>query len=96
VNLLAQQGIWLQHSMFAFKKFSFFQQVEVKLHGLPPNSTCHCVGPQQLFIGCDNGSIHVLDETYQSQGSFNGFGHKVLFMAFAQVRTAAAGSQPHC
>lgn len=72
--------------MFAFKKFSFFQQVEVKLHGFPPNSTCHCEGPQQMFVGCDNGSIHVLDETYQSQGSFGAFGHKVLYMAYVQVR----------
>lgn len=71
--------------MFAFKKFSFFQQVEVKLHGFPPNSTCHTVSPQHLFVGCDNGSIHVLDETYQSQGSFNGFAHKVLFVAYAKV-----------
>lgn len=77
--------------MFAFKKFSFFQQVEVKLHGFPPNSTCHTVGPQHLFVGCDSGSIHVLDETYQSQGSFNGFGHKVLFMAYAKVGPGCSG-----
>jgi hypothetical protein len=80
------------HTMFAFKKFSFFQQVEVKLHGFPPNSTCHCEGSQQMFVGCDNGSIHVLDETYQSQGSFSAFGHKVLYMAYVQVRGGVMAS----
>lgn len=76
--------------MFAFKKFSFFTQVEVKLHSFPANATCHCVGPQQLFVGCDNGSIHVLDDTCQSQGAFSGFGHKVLFLAYAKVRSRSA------
>lgn len=79
--------------MFAFKKFSFFQQVEVKLHGFPANSTCHCIGPQYLFIGCDNGNVHVLDEAYQSQGSFSAFGHKVLFMEFVEVNVWGARSR---
>lgn len=72
--------------VFAFKKFSFFQQHEVKLHGFPPNSTCHCVGGSLLYVGCDNGAVHLLDDTFQSQGSLNAFGHKVLYMAWFQVR----------
>jgi hypothetical protein len=70
---------------FAFKKFSFFQQHEVKLHGFPANSTCHCLGGSLLYVGCDNGTVHLLDEAFQSQGSLNAYGYKVLFMAWAPV-----------
>jgi hypothetical protein len=72
--------------MFAFKKFSFFQQVEAKLHGFPANSTCTCVGGARLWVGADSGAVHVLDDAYASQGAFNAYGHKLLFMAWAPVR----------
>lgn len=70
---------------FAFKKFSFFQQHEVKIHGFPSNSTCHCLGGNLLYVGCDNGTVHLLDEAFQSQGSLNAYGYKVQYMAWAPV-----------
>jgi hypothetical protein len=77
---------------FAFKKFNFFQQHEVKLHGFPANSTCHCLGGSLLYVGCDNGTVHLLDEVFQSQGSLHAYGYKVLFMAWAPV----SGTQLAC
>jgi hypothetical protein len=76
---------------FAFKKFNFFQQHEVKLHGFPANSTCHCLGGSLLYVGCDNGTVHLLDEAFQSQGSLNVYGYKVLFMAWAPVGCSSSG-----
>jgi hypothetical protein len=81
---------------FAFKKFSFFQQHEVKLHGFPANSTCHCLGGSLLYVGCDNGTVHLLDEAFQSQGSLNAYGHKVLFIAWAPVSAIPVMRVPKC
>lgn len=71
---------------FAFKKFNFFTQQELKDHTFPANATCHCVGNGLVFLGCDNGSLHVLDDQYQTVSSFTAHGHRVLFVRWLQVR----------
>jgi len=43
------------------------------------------MGGNLLYVGCDNGTVHMLDESFQSQGALNAYGYKVLFMAWAQV-----------
>lgn len=77
---------------FAFKKFSFFQQHEVKIHGFPSNSTCHCLGGSLLYVGCDNGTVHLLDDTFQTQGSLNAYGYKVLYITWSQVGSKTLGT----
>eukprot|EP00879_Flechtneria_rotunda_P007092 GHRR01007444.1.p1 GENE.GHRR01007444.1~~GHRR01007444.1.p1 ORF type:complete len:921 (+),score=350.13 GHRR01007444.1:614-3376(+) len=71
---------------FAFKKFSFFQQLEVPVHDFPPNSTSHCLGGNFLYVGCDNGTVQLLDDVFQFQGCYNAYGYKVLYMAWVQAR----------
>lgn len=70
---------------FAFKKFSFFQQQDIKDHGFPANAACYVAGGPCLFVGCDDGSVQVLDDTFQKVTSFAAYGHKVLHAAWAQV-----------
>lgn len=76
---------------FAFKKFSFFQQQEVKAHGFPANPTSYCCGASLIYVGCDNGSVVVLDDGYQLVHSFSAHSHKVLHLAWAQVRGLIKG-----
>ncbi|KAF8068385.1 VPS11 [Scenedesmus sp. PABB004] len=71
---------------FAFKKFNFFSAHEVPEHGFPANSTAHVAGGGALFVGTDAGTIVLLDEAWQATGAVSGFGHKVLFLAWAQAR----------
>lgn len=76
---------------FAFKKFSFFQQHEVKAHGVPPNVTSCCAGGAYIFAGCDNGTVAVLDEGYQLVHSFAAHAHKTLHVAWAEVCARSGG-----
>lgn len=71
---------------FAFKKFNFFVQNETASNGFPRNSTCHTQGSSALFVGCDNGSVHALDESFNLLYTFHAHGHKVLEVLWLEVR----------
>ncbi|MEW5305680.1 MAG: hypothetical protein WDW36_008205 [Sanguina aurantia] len=71
---------------FAFKKFNFFVQNETASNGFPKNSTCHTQGSSALFVGCDNGSVHALDESFNLLYTFNAHGHKVLEVLWLEGR----------
>ena len=70
---------------FAFKRFNFFQQNEVPNHSYPRNSTCFCLGSSLLFVGCDNGSVHALDESLQTDISFTAHSYKVFEVIWLEV-----------
>jgi hypothetical protein len=70
----------------AFKKFTFFQQQEEKGHNYPAGAACYCEGPGCLYVGCDNGSLHLLDEQYHTITSFNAHGHKIFELCLLEVR----------
>lgn len=70
----------------AFKKFTFFQQQEEKGHAYPAGAACYCEGPGCLYVGCDNGSLHLLDEQYRTITSFNAHGHKIFELCLLEVR----------
>jgi hypothetical protein len=76
---------------FAFKKFSFFQQHEIKSHGVPAAATCYCAGGGLLFVGCDGGAVAVLDDAFQLLLSFPAHAHKTLHMVWAEVGGGPAG-----
>jgi WD40 repeat protein len=71
---------------FAFKKFSFFQQIELQSHSFPVNSTACAYSTQYIFVGCDDGTIHILNDRFETLASVTGFGHRVLHLAWAEVR----------
>ncbi len=79
---------------FAFRKFSFFQQQEIKSHGLPANASCYTEGRGLLFVGCDNGAVQLVDDGFQAVWSFTAHGHKVLRMAWAQVGAHSLAACP--
>lgn len=70
---------------FAFKKFSFFQQSEVHGHAFPLNSTCYTSGPGCFLVGCDNGSLHVLDEAFQLLTTLPAHGFRVFELVHLPV-----------
>jgi hypothetical protein len=70
---------------FAFKKFTFFQQSDVAHHGCPINASCHAFGHHKILVGCANGTLHILNESYQPVAVFTAYGHKVLHVAWAEV-----------
>ncbi|GAX83865.1 hypothetical protein CEUSTIGMA_g11290.t1 [Chlamydomonas eustigma] len=63
--------------MFAFKKFNFFQQHGIDLHECPNTSTCFAASKSYLFVGCDNGIFHALDERAKDVFNFVAHGHRV-------------------
>ena len=71
--------------MFAFKKFQFFQHTEVQGHAYPRNATCCAPTPACSYVGCDNGSIHVLDPSFQLMASFPAHGYRVLDLVWLEV-----------
>ena len=70
---------------YAFKKYNFFTHSEVHGHAFPRNATCSTPGAGCCFVGCDNGSVQLLDDSFQLLTSFQAHGHKVLELVFTQV-----------
>ncbi|KIZ03467.1 subunit of VPS-C complex [Monoraphidium neglectum] len=70
---------------FAFKRFSFFGQHDVPGHGFPADAACAVAGGGRVFVGCD-GALHVLDEGLQAVAVVPAYGHKLLHLAWAEVR----------
>lgn len=71
---------------FAFKRFNFFQQSEVKNHGVPSNAVCTAHGLDTLWVGTDNGAVHALDSSYAARAVFGAHGHRVLELIWLAVR----------
>lgn len=71
---------------FAFKKFTFFQHTEVQGHAYPRNATCCAPSPVCLHVGCDNGSVHLLDSSFQLLATFQAYGYKVHEALWLEVR----------
>lgn len=73
--------------MFAFKRFNFFHQQEVHGHTFPTNATCYAPNTSgHLFVGCDDGRVHAVDEHAHSAYSFAAHGHKVFDALLLEVR----------
>lgn len=76
---------------FAFKRFNFAHQIELIDHGFPlRGASCHATSASssslsRLFVGCDNGSIHVLNENAQLIYAFSSHGYKVLQCSWLEV-----------
>ena len=79
---------------FAFKRFNFFQQSDVSQHEYPRNATSSCIGDPLLFVGCDNGSVHALDESLQTVFSFTAHSYKVFEVIWLEVRTLQLIEKP--
>lgn len=71
---------------FAFKKFAFFAHTTLRTHSFPQNVICHAEGAKELYVGCDNGSVHALDKDLQQLYSFTAHGHKVLHIKWLPKR----------
>jgi len=72
---------------FAFKRFSFFGQHDTATHAFPTAAaTCAATGAGRVFVGCDGGALHVLDEAFRAVVTVPAYGHKLLLLAWAEVR----------
>lgn len=70
---------------FAFKRFNFFSQSEVKSHAVPQNAVCTAHGLDTLWIGTDSGAVHALDSNFSARAVFGAHGHKVLELIWLAV-----------
>ncbi|KAJ9526623.1 hypothetical protein QJQ45_017615, partial [Haematococcus lacustris] len=70
---------------FAFKKFSFFTHSELQNHAYPRNATCCTPTPHCCAVGCDNGSIHLLNSAFQLILSFQAHGAKVFELVYVEA-----------
>lgn len=70
---------------FAFKKFNFFQHSEVHGHAYPRNATCVAPAPPCIHVGCDNGAVQLLDESFQLLCSFPAHGYRVQEVVWLEV-----------
>ncbi|KAI8469810.1 MAG: hypothetical protein J3K34DRAFT_511770 [Monoraphidium minutum] len=70
---------------FAFKRFSFFAQHDLRGAAFPANAACAAAGGGRVYAGVD-GALHVLDEGFQGIAVVPAFGHKLLHLAWAEVR----------
>jgi hypothetical protein len=73
---------------FAFKRFNFFSRRDIPGHALPPSAAAVVTGGGRVFAAAD-GALHVLDETFSAVAVVPAFGHKLLLLAWAEVRGAA-------
>lgn len=71
---------------FAFKKFQFLQNAEVPAHAWPRNATCSVPSPRHLYVGCDNGTVHVLDGSFQLFSTFQAHAFRVFYVGYLEVR----------
>ncbi|KAF5829136.1 hypothetical protein DUNSADRAFT_16507 [Dunaliella salina] len=72
---------------FAFKKFRFFSSAEVPGHAWPHHATCSAPNKACMACGCENGSIQLLDESFQPLASFAAHGYRVFEVIWLQVCT---------
>ena len=74
---------------FAFKKFNFFQQVDLRdpSTGDARNGTCYAASSSHLYVGCDSGIVQALNERAQLAFSFVAHGSRVFHATWIAVRS---------